>query len=173
MSSVMIEEHRLKGLFRTPPHIVKALLKREQFAGSVHDPAAGHMDLVRVLAECGYPDVIASDKHPWIGEGCRIEDFLTSTMQADNIVTNPPYHLPDCPNIKLKFLTQAKRLARYKIAMLLPVTFEYTMGYIHHHEHDQDFSLKAVYAFPQTIPWINDPTPGNKMRFAWFVFERG
>jgi hypothetical protein len=171
--SKMNDDERRAGLFCTPPHIVKALLKREIFLGSILDPAAGKGDIVKVLLACGHHNIMAADKHDWGYRPCRIEDFLTSTTNADNIVMNAPFHLDDCRSIKFKFLAQAKRLARRKIAALFPVSFELTIGFIRHHERDLDFPLKAIYVFPQTIRWLNNSNHGGKMRFAWFVFERG
>jgi hypothetical protein len=173
MSKSMDENERRLGLFRTPPHIVKALLKREQFRGTISDPATGRGDIVRVLRECRCPEVHAADKHDWNYRPCRIEDFLESTTQEDNFIINPPFLLEDCPNIKLKFLMQAKKLARCKIAMLFPLRFADTVGFVQHNKSDTDFPLKAIYTFPQTIHWLNDPRPGGKLHFGWFVFERG
>ena len=166
MSSLMNEMERRKGLYCTPPHIVKALLKRERFLGTIWEAAAGLGHIVKVLLECGYRDIVASDKNDWGFRPCRIEDFLTSTSSSDCIITNPW-----CKR-KLPFLAQAKRLARHKIAYLLPVTTEYMKGF-RQHELDQDFAWKAIYVFPQPIGWLNVEDPGGKMHFAWFVFERG
>ena len=49
----MDENERRLGLFRTPPHIVKALLKRERFRGTISDPAAGEGTL------CGRSSIAA------------------------------------------------------------------------------------------------------------------
>ena len=167
MSSVISAIERQQRLYCTPPHITKALLKRECFPGSIWEPAAGRGDIVKALLRCRYPDVMALDIYDWKFQPCRIQDFLTSTTESDCIVTNPPFDL------KAQFLAQAKRLARHKIAMLFPVNFEYTMTFVHHHESDPDFPWKALYVFLQPIPWLNVTDPGGKMRFAWFVFERG
>jgi len=91
MSKMNTTEHHERP-YCTPPHIVKALLKRERFAGSILEPAAGKGDIVQVLLECGYTDVLASDINNW-GFPCRREDFLASTIQSDSLITNPPFHL--------------------------------------------------------------------------------
>ena len=57
-------EHQ-KRLYCTPPHITKALLKREFFPGTIWEPAAGKGHIVQVLRECGYTDVVASDINDW------------------------------------------------------------------------------------------------------------
>ena len=156
--SSMNEAERLKQLYCTPPHIVKALLKRERFPGTIWEPAAGQGHIVKLLLECGYRDVIASDLTDWGFRPCRIGDFLTSTFSSDSIITNPPF------KAKLEFLAQAKQQARYKIAMLLPVTVEYPKGF-QQHDSDEHFPLKAIYSFPQSIGWLNVKSPGGKMHF--------
>jgi len=167
MSSVMNETERQKQLYCTPPHIVKALLRREFFPGTIWEPAAGRGHIVQTLLDCGYTDVIASDLNVWGYDPCRSEDFLVSTTMADSLITNPPF------DRKREFLSQAKRLARHKCALLLPVDFEYTLDFVRYHESDTDFPWKAIYVFRQPIPWLNVKDPGGKIRFAWYIFDRG
>ena len=62
---------------------------------------------------------------------------------------------------------------RQKIAFLLPVGSEYTIGFIQQHENDSDFCWKAISAFPQSIRWLNMDTAWGTVHMAWFVFERG
>jgi hypothetical protein len=93
MSSVMNELERQRGLYCTPPHIIKALLKRERFPGTIWEPAAGQGHIVKVLLECGYGDVAASDLNDWDFQPCKIENFLTSTASVDCIIANPWYKL--------------------------------------------------------------------------------
>jgi len=155
------------NLYCTPPHITKALLKREYFPGSIWEPAAGRGDIVKALRDCNYPDIYASDINDWGFRTCRIEDFLKSNNEYDCLVTNPPYDL------KANFLEQAKRLVRRKIALLLPIEFEYTMRFFEHHENDPTFPWKAFYAFPQAIQWLNVNKKWGKLQLAWYVFERG
>ena len=90
-----------------------------------------------------------------------------STARSESVITNPPFHL------KANFLTRAKHLARLKIALLLPVDFEYKMDFIHHHAADSHFPLKAIYGFAQGIHWLNVTEVWGKLKVAWFVFERG
>jgi hypothetical protein len=154
-------------LYGTPPYITKALLKREFLPGLISEPAAGLGDIVTVVEECGYTDLHASDLHDWGFRPCRIENFLTSTFTVDTIITNSPFSL------KAKFLDQAKRQARRKIAMLLPVDFEYTRTFTEHHLHDAAFPWKALYAFPQGIGWLRRTDRSGRRKAGWFVFERG
>ena len=166
MSRSMNSLEQQRELFCTPAHIVKALLKRECFAGRIWEPAAGRGDIVRVLHACGYSDVVASDLYDW-GGGYDLLDFLASEMECDSLITNPPYSL-------LKyFVCHAKRLVKYKFAMLLPLQFEFTRAWMDQHEHDRVFPLKACYAFPKSILWENVSQTWGRQKHAWFVFERG
>jgi hypothetical protein len=70
-------------------------------------------------------------------------------------------------------LEHAKQIIRHKIALLLPVEFEYTMRFIQKHEYDETFPWKAIYAFPQSIRWLNLKDAWGKVHVAWYVFERG
>ena len=112
-SKIMNDFERQKGLFCTPPHIVRALLDREKFPGLVWEPAVGKGHIVKVLLEYGYRDVLASDIFDW-GFPCKIEDFLESTNRVGSIITNPLF------DIKWEFLAQAKKLAEAKIALRCP-----------------------------------------------------
>ena len=163
----MNETEKEVRLYCTPPHITKALLRREFFPGSISEPAAGRGDIVRVLRECGYAHVDAFDLHDWGFHPCRIEDFLTSRQRFHCIITNPPF------NRKTEFLEHAKQVSACKIALLLPVQYEYTVSFITRHERDADFRWKALYVFPQPIKWLNVNDTWGKIHFAWFVFERG
>ena len=154
-------------LYGTPPYITKALLKREFLPGLIWEPAAGLGDIVVVAQDCGYKDIRASDLHDWGFRLSEVEDFLTSTFVADTILTNSPF------SKKKQFLAKAKHQARHKIALLLPVDFEYTRTFTEHHLHDAAFSWKALYAFPQGIGWLRRTDRSGRRKSGWFVFERG
>jgi hypothetical protein len=153
-------------LYCTPGHVTKALLKREYFPGSIWEPAAGRGDIVKVLRDCNYPDIHASDLNDWGFKPCLIDDFLESNHESDCLVTNPPF------NLKAAFLERAKQIIRHKIALLLPIEFEYTTRFIQKHEYDKSFPWKAIYAFPQSIKWLNVNVTWGMVHVAWYVFER-
>ena len=167
MSKWIDKEERQEQLFCTPPHVIKALLRREHFPGTIWEPAAGKGHIVSVLRQCGYADVVATDLNDWGFQPSDQEDFLGSQKSSDSLLTNPPFSL------KLQFVAQAKRLVRQKIALLLPTEFEHTVLFVRHHESDHDFPWKALYSFPQAIHWKNVTEPWGKIKFGWFVFERG
>jgi hypothetical protein len=167
MNKIYIDSTEKKArLYCTPAHIVKALLKREFFPGSIWEPAAGRGDIVKVLQECGYERVLACDLNDWGFRPCTFEDFLRSELMSDSLVTNPPFDL------KAEFVAHAKRRVRNKIALLMPVEFEYTVGFIGD-EADRDFAWKALYTFPQSIKWLNVAATWGMVHVGWYVFERG
>jgi hypothetical protein len=163
----MIRAHLREQLFCTPPHLVKALLKRESFPGTIWEPAAGEGHIVKVLRACGYDNIIASDLNNWGFRPCLLEDFLTSSRTSDSLITNPPF------NRKRQFLKHAMRQVRRKIALLLPTDFEHTVEFVRHHETNQELPWKALYSFPQGIRWENVHDSWGKFKCGWFVFERG
>jgi hypothetical protein len=166
MSRLLNEIEHQKQLYCTPPHITKALLKRELFHGSIWEPAAGRGDIVKVLRACNYLNIHASDIEDWGFQPCQIENSLETTREYDCLITNPPF------DVKFKFLEHAKQFVRHKFALLLPLQFENTVTFIEHHQSDPEFPWVALYAFPQSIRWLNAHKTWGKIQFGWFVFER-
>lgn len=101
-----------KDRYETPPEIVEALLRAEDFCGEILEPAAGSGLIVDCLLEHDY-EVTAFDL---CEDGI---DYLTHNVVYDNMITNPPF----LDNGHLKFLQHALKYTRFKIALLLPLTF--------------------------------------------------
>lgn len=98
--------------YPTEPGWTQALLNSVQFDGQILEPAAGAGWMVQTLQENG-KDVVYSDLER---DGV---DFLSDPRfegrcTFDNVVTNPPYKYLDA------FAAKALKLARYKVALLLP-----------------------------------------------------
>lgn len=151
--------------YPTPAYAMEGLLKREHFDGGIWEPACGEGNISKVLLRKGFT-VHSSDKINR-GYGAQ-EDFLTSNFIADNIITNPPY------KSSLKFILQAKKQSRKKIAMFLKTAWleserRYDMF------HDTDFPLKTVYQFSKRVSLYKG---GVKMKnsgmiaYAWFVWDK-
>jgi len=148
--------------FPTPPYASLALLKREQFSGSIWEPACGEYHMANVL-KMQYPDseVIATD----IIYG---QDFLKTNKKVDNIVTNPPFTLAN------DFILHCKKCATKKIAFILRNQFLESKGR-HAMFLDKDFPLKAVYQFVHRVPFAKgkiDLRASNTLAFSWFVWDR-
>jgi len=147
--------------YRTPTHAVEALLEREQFEGVVWEVASGDGSIVDVLKEYGYR-VKSTD----LTTGT---DFLKSRASAANIITNPPYSLAE------EFLIHAKKLAKRKVAMLLPIYFFRGRDRFDIFKGDE-FPLKKIYMFSERLTFslkFEGQLVGEAGCHGWFVWERG
>lgn len=159
--------------YGTPAYATRALLDREDFFGTIWEPACG-IGMMSKVIEAYYPGMcISTDIRtiPIIYGGKGI-DFLSGGYKIDgiieNIVTNPPY------KHALKFVERAKSIATEKVAMLMKLTFlegstRYAMF------HDAVFPLKVVYVFSKRLTIVKEGrTKGSTgmITFAWFVWER-
>ena len=145
-------------LHPTPPHVTEALLVREQFKGSILEPACGDGSMADVLRDHGYK-VRATD----INNG---HDFMVRRSKAANIVTNPPYG----QSMAEAFVRHAMKLAENKIAVLVPFYFlegvqRYSLF------SDPNWPVKAVYIFSRrpTFGDHDDPAPFGSI---WVVWDR-
>lgn len=159
----------LQDHYSTPAPIVGILLDNERFDGSVLEPAVGEARVVeRVLRERGYTDITCFDL---AGEGPERRDFFDIDEQFDSIVTNPPF------GQHVKFIVHAKKVARHKIAFLLPLN--YLTGKARHGIWlDRAFPLARVWVLNRGVNFLaGDPfakhVQPSQLYLAWFVFERG
>jgi hypothetical protein len=57
--------------------------------------------------------------------------------------------------------------------LLLPLSVEHNVGWSDLRT-DKEYPLKAIYAFTQTIHWVDSgPNHPGKIKYGWFVFEKG
>jgi hypothetical protein len=120
-----------RDFYPTPAHGTMALLRRETFSFSILEPASGNGAMAKVFRWWGH-EVEEADLD-------RGEDFLRRKESCWSVVTNPPYG----KGYAEKFVRQALKLARLKVAMLLP--FYFLEGVCRHDLfHRPDFPLKAV-----------------------------
>ena len=90
--------------YPTPPQATQSLLDRQKFEGNIWECACGNGAMSEVLIKNGY-NVYSSDLINR-GYGETGIDFLQSTKQVDNIVTNPPF------NLATEFTTHSFKLAK-------------------------------------------------------------
>lgn len=125
------------------------------------EPARGNGAIVKVLAKSGFQKIESYDKEI---------DFLKETKQYPYIITNPPYSLAE------EFILKAKKVALFKFAFLLPLSYlhgkrRYDLIYT-----DQQYSLTKVYVFTR-YPLLGEPLREDgkyntgMMVYAWFVWE--
>jgi hypothetical protein len=155
--------------YATPAPIARVLLDNENFAGSILEPCVGEARVIEhVLAERGFTDITCYDL---VGEGDERRDFFDVVNQYDCIVTNPPF------SEHVRFIQHAKKLARRKIALLLPIN--YLTGKERHSVvwEDREFPLARVYILNRGVGFLNDDpfaerVPPTQLYCAWFIFER-
>jgi len=165
------QEH---DFYPTPEYATKALLEREEFMGSIWEPACGDGAICKVLTR-NMHTVFASDLYDY-GYGKSGEDFLNTNIikRVDHIITNPPY------KIATEFVLHAQEIADKKIAMLLKLVFlESSSRYKKLFCPDQlikEWGLKTVYVFSKRLKIYKDGIIGKNsglIAYAWFVWERG
>lgn len=166
-----LAEHR-DDFYCTPPEAVRALLKAEQFSGTIWEPACGDGAIVNVLRDTGHR-VYATDL---VDRGCpdsesRV-DFLMEqapSFAIGAIVTNPPYALAQ------RFVARALTLAVPKVAMLLRLAFLESTG---RSAILDGGNLARVYPFRNRLArmhrhgWTGKRS-SSSIAFAWFVWELG
>jgi hypothetical protein len=101
--------------YPTPGWATHALINNERFEGRIWEPACGDGAMVRVLAEIGQP-VDATDLYDR-GFGETGVDFLGSSRNVENIVTNPPYNSAE------GFVEAGLRQTTRKLCLLLRLAF--------------------------------------------------
>jgi hypothetical protein len=160
------EKRSPKDFYQTPYELTRALLDREFFTADVLEPCAGQGAIVDVLKEWDR-DVTSFDiSDTENGDN----DFLWYGKQHENIITNPPFSLA------MDFILKAKVIAKYKFAMLLP------LSYLHGKERysviykDTKFPLSTVFPFTRYITLSEEKTEfANKsgmIVYAWFVWDK-
>ena len=98
-------------------------------------------------------------------------DFLTADIETGkyDIITNPPYTL------FIEFLTKAMRIAKGKVAMLLPITF---LSSQERFELYKQYPPARVYVYTHRIciaknGKFDDYVAGQNLTiYAWFVWEK-
>jgi hypothetical protein len=148
--------------YTTPPDATISLLRWVNFFGSIWEPASGSGGISHVLEHAfGADRVISSDlrEHEIWGQGGV--DFLKTSRQVDNVITNPPF------NKALDFVRHGIKVARKKAAFLLRLNFlESKSRYPFLNEHPPWWVL----LFSQRID-MSKGQKAAKMVFAWFIWD--
>lgn len=164
-------QRRKSDFYETPYSMTRAILDRlpmERYR-VVLEPACGNGAILHELRLHPHkpPHVHAFD----LCLGKEKKDFLTSTTQADLIITNPPYSLAR------EFILKAKELANHNIAFLLPLSYLHGKQRFEEIWKDKVFPLKEVHVFTR-YPLLGDPLREDgqyrtgMMVYAWFVWEK-
>jgi hypothetical protein len=162
-----MREHR-GDCYDTPAVAVHALLKVERLPRLIWEPACGIGNIVMVLRAAGH-EVLATDLND---RGCpgsldRVDFLFPCELQADAIVTNPPFALAE------EFVECALERAPLVI-MLLRLAFlesERRSAIL------DNGKLARIHLFAKRLPMMHRAGwEGRKansgMAFAWFVWDR-
>lgn len=151
--------------YPSPPSAVEALLRVEQFTGTIWEPACGDGAICKVLEAHGH-QVLATDLiDRGYGEGNH--NFFTSPHRADNIITNPPFSLSQ------EFIELSLERTTGKVAMLSKLAI---LEGAKRKAMFEASPLKSVWVFSKRLTMTRN---GVKMEnsgmipFCWIVFEHG
>jgi hypothetical protein len=151
--------------YPTPAWAVMALVDNEKFDGDIWECACGDGEMSAVLQTTGNA-VYSSDLYDR-GYGDSGLDFLKSTRNADNIITNPPFNSAE------DFVLQAGKLARKKYAFLLRLAF--LEGGSRQNRIFNVTPPSRVWVFSERITFYprNAEIKGSgTTAYAWFVWEK-
>lgn len=157
----------LDGLdfYPTPRWATFALIENEPFKGEIWESACGDGAMSEVLAETGNR-VLSSDLFNR-GYGEVGHNFLTTTRQHQNIITNPPYHSAE------GFVASGIQHAQRKFALLLRLAFlegaNRANTIFHRHPPSR------VWVFSERITFYpkNAKVAGSgTTAYAWFVWDQ-
>jgi hypothetical protein len=157
-------KRKKSDFYETPYSITWQLLEKEEFNGTILEPACGSGAILNTLKEKLSNTVIGYD----LSAGTDF-DFLKEKGEYDNVVTNPPFSLA------MEFILKAKQVAKKKIAMLLPLSYLHGVDRYHKIYQDDVFSLSQVYVFTR-YPMLGEElrTDGKyktgMMVYAWYIW---
>jgi hypothetical protein len=148
--------------YATPTYATEILLKKEKFIGDIWECACGDGAISKVLINNGY-DVYSSDLIDR-GYGETGIDFLQSTKQVDNIVTNPPF------NLATEFNLKALQAVTNKVVFLCKLS--HLEGIKRSKVIFNQKKLKNIYVFSKRLNFTKDGTKANGlMSFGWFIYD--
>ena len=145
-----------------PVWCVRGLFSVEPFDGAIYDPACGTGTILKVCEEWGY-HCSGSDIRP-VGD-CQM-DFLDGNLMAENIVSNPPFHLA------AEFIQYAYQSTMRKVAFLLPLSF---LESARRKKLFTDCPLSRVIVSRSRISMppahVKTKWKGGVRAFAWYVWD--
>lgn len=157
-------QRKKSDFYETPYSITEQFLLKGHFDAhqEVLEPACGQGAIVRVLQKLGCSNITSYDIE---------KNFLTETVQYDQIITNPPFSLAD------EFILKAKEIARDRFAFLLPLSYLHGKRRYDTIWTNKTFPLSRVYVFTR-YPMLGDALRDDgcyrtgMMVYAWYLWER-
>lgn len=153
--------------YATEPKAVELLLENEKFSPCVWECACGEGHMSEVLKAHGY-EVFSSDLIDRGYKGTVVSDFLQTTHNDLDIITNPPYRYAK------EFIEHALKISAdgTKIAMFLKLTFLEGQG---RRELFHKTPPQTVYVSSARLQCgKNGCFDGTSMvAYAWIVWKKG
>ena len=164
------EEREANDFYATEPSAIDDLLKVEDFAPIIWEPAVGEGHLANRLIKYGH-SVYGTDIIDRGWAGTEILDFLKFTPKEEqqvDIITNPPYKY--CSEFILKSL-ECVAPGR-KVAMFLKLTT--LEGQKRYEEIYSKYPPKAVYVYSKRKQCAKNGefSGSSAVCYAWFVWEK-
>lgn len=156
--------------YATPAPVVRLLLDHEEFdrTSSILEPCVGQARVIEsVLRSEGFRNITCSDI---AGDGAERQDFFDVADRHDVVLTNPPFRR------HTEWIIHSKRIARHKIALLLPLN--YLTGADRHNRiwADREFPLARVLILNRGISFLGDPfaerLEATQLYCAWYIWDR-
>jgi hypothetical protein len=160
------ENREKDDFYATPPEGTRALLRVEEFIGTIWEPACGDGGISRELELAGH-NVISTDLVDRSYGQPRVDFLMEWERRADNIVTNPPFKMA------LEFAKHALALSDRKVALLCRLAW---LEGVERRTFFEASPLARIWVFSNRITTLrgNQPLPNSGMiAFAWFVWEHG
>jgi hypothetical protein len=156
--------------YPTPRWATEALLKMENFEGSIWEPACGNGAISEVLKKAGYWDVKSTDLFDR-GYGLGNINFLDENRypfnNVNNIITNPPYNLAD------EFVLHGLKSCKKKLCLLLRI--QYLEGMERAETVFKNTPPSRIHMFSERITFYKNGIrtgAGGTTAYAWFVWDK-
>jgi hypothetical protein len=159
-----------------PRWAVGQLFDAEEFVGAVHDMACGIGTIPSVCLSRGMQATGSDIVNRGFG---TVQDFFADTTARDNLVSNVPYKHAE------PFLRHGLAHARYKVALILPISFLESQCRDDLYERFPPARVWIFSSRPSMPPGVMDGERdrwgaviqpegrGGMTPFAWFVWEIG
>ena len=148
--------------YSTPKWATLALMKREEFTGSILEPACGDGRMAEVISK--FNKVKAYDLYDR-GYGKTGVDFIKRRWKIqDNVITNPPFAIAE------DFILKAIDITKYKVAIFLRLNF---LASRRRHSMFLETPLKNVWIFCRRVAMgLPGKEPGRMVVYVWAVWDK-
>ncbi len=146
--------------YPTPEIATVKFLEQEKFEGEIWECACGDGAMSRVIERYGYACKSTDLIDRGYGEGGI--DFLRSTYQTENIVSNPPFKLAN------KFIHHALTHASRKVAFLMRLNILESKG---RKKLFTQFPFARLYVHSERVPFQANTDSNSAIAFAWYVWD--